>query len=333
MTLDVLEERLRELDVDAPDAGRVAAKVLARHSRKRSLRIPRSVTVPAAVALLVVIVAYFVPAADLAVAEKAPWGGEVVQWAGLVGAKDRITVVDETANSSGVRVTLQGAYADATRTVLLMHTDPAAMPDGFSTSLTDQFARSYRLGGASANALTGDMALHFEALAFPDAITGARITLHMSRLETTPGQIVNGTWEPSPRQVVTGTWELAAALGVDQARTLPAPAPADLGPAHFRFTSVTYTPATIDVEIEVTGVSSGELSRVIPNGLKGEFALVVEIIDPNGDQIGGSLGASGDQSTSRVQAEAYRESGPGRYLVRVSYYGYGSFDRTLNIPS
>ena len=311
MTIDRLEQRLKELDVETPDAGRITARVLARHGHVRRRRVPRFVTAPLALLLLVALVAYFVPAADLAVADRSPWSGDVLQWAGLVGASDRITSVNANATSSGYRLTLTGAYADSTRTVLLMHADPAIAVPGILPTLTDQFARTYHLRGGTSNTLTGDFVMEFEPLAWPASITGARITVHISQLESPSSSYVNGSWE------------LTAALGVDAARALPAPAPGDLGPAHVRFKSASYTPATIEVDIEVTGVSSEELSRIVPNGLKGQPALLVELLDPNGQVVGGGLGGG--------QLVAYRTGG-GRYVVRISYYGYGSFERVLTIP-
>lgn len=321
MTVDLLENRLRELDVQTPDAGRVSARVLARQVNRSRLAIPRLVTVPAALALIMVLVLYFAPAADLAIAEKTPWSGETLRWAGLVGARDRITVVNSSATSSGYTFTLQGAYADSARTVLLVHATPASVPEGSNTVLTDQFARSYRFHMSAVNTDTGDIVMQFEPLAWPDSITGARITLHISKV----GQ--------DPSTATSGSWELTAALGVDVARSLPAPAAGQLGPAHFRFTSVTYTPATIEVKGEITGASTFDLERIVPASGKGEPALQIVLLDPSGQIVNGAGSSSGDQSTTNFRLLAFRTSGAGAYTLRVSYHGYGSFDRTLNIPS
>ena len=239
-TVELLEQRLLELALESPDAARVSAKVLA-GPRRRRIHVPRVASGLVGVVLLITLIAYFVPAADTAVASRVPWTGEIMQWAGLVGASDRITYVNAAATSSGYRLELQGAYADSTRTVLLMHAEPA-IAVASDAVITDQFARTYRISGSSSNLLTGDIVMQFEPLAWPDPITGARITLHVSQLGT------------SSSDTVYGTWELTAALGVDVGKPLPLPAPADLGPAHFRFTSIVYTPATIEVDIEVTGV-------------------------------------------------------------------------------
>lgn len=323
MTNDLLEDRLRNLAIEVPDAGRVSARVLDRNSSLRRFHAPRLVTVPIALAALAVLVVYFAPAADLAVANRVPWSGEMLRWAGLVGARDRITVVNTSATSAGYRVTLEGAYADSTRTVLLIHTEPAAMPDGFTTIITDQFARTYRWEGGSFNLLTGDMSMQFESLAWPDSITGARITLHLA-----------GVQQPPSVQTTHGTWELTAALGVDQGQSLPVPASGDLGPVHFRFKSVVYTPATLAVDVEITGASQVELGRMIPGlGGKAGPALQIHILDPSGQIIDGSGDSSGDQRVSDYRFFGFRTGDGGKYVVRVSYYGYGSFDRVIDIPS
>lgn len=328
MTTDLLEDRLRSLAIEEPDAARVSERVLERNKLRAPRRPPRIATVPVALAVLVALVAYFLPAADLAVASRVPWSSETLQWAGLVGARDRITVVSSTATSAGYRVTLDGAYADSTRTVLLVHVEPVAMPDAFAT-ITDQFARTYRSQGGTFDSRTGDMSIQFGPLAWPDSLVGARITLHL------PGVHAVRSVDDTPAGEATpGSWELTAVVRVDEGRSLPAPPPADLGPAHFRFKSVLYTPASVEVDMEVTGVSQEDLDRMIPGlGGKAGPALEVDILDPGGQIITGTGSSSGDQTVSDYDFVGFRTGGAGKYVVRVSYYGHGSFERVLDIPS
>ena len=326
MTTDLLEERLRDLPVEAPDAGRVTARVLSRRGSRRPIRVPRVAAAIAAFLVVMASVVYFAPAADLAVAD-VPVAGDLLHDAGLVGARDRITYVGQSARSSGYTLTLVGVYADSTRTVLLLHADPP-LDVGFPTQLqlSDQFGRTYFWQGGVANLLNGDIALQFDHLAWPDEITGARLTLQVSS--------VRAASETGAGQAVSGSWTLTAAIRIDQARGLPLPAPADLGPAHFRFTAVTYTPATIAVEMEVTGVSPADLGRDIPGyGGKAGPALQTYVIDPDGQVINGSGEASSDWTGGyRVRFLGFRQSGAGRYTIRVSYYGEGEFERVITIP-
>jgi hypothetical protein len=325
VTAELLEERLLNLSVETPDAGRVAARVLSRASRRRARRLPRALAAGVATTVLVVLVAYFVPAADTAVAS-VPFAGDLLRDAGLVGAADRITSVGSEATSSGYRLKLVGAYADSTRTVLLLHADPPIdFGSPLAMQLTDQFDRSYFWQGGTANLKTGDSVLQFDALGWPDAITGARITLHLSSVHTAD--------QTGPGQPVAGSWTLPATVGVDQATPLPSPADADLGPAHFHFTSVSYTPATISIDIDVTGVTSAWLGRIIPDGGKGAPALTINLFDPSGKIINGS-GSSGNDTFGAVHMQflGFRLGRSGKYVLRVSYTGVGQFERVLTIP-
>jgi len=315
MTTDTLEERLRSLAIEVPDAGRVSARVLGRLSKRHASRVPRVTAAFVAAVVLIALVAYFVPAADTAIA-KVPFGGELLRDAGLVGAGDRITSVGSSATASGYRLTLVGAYADSSRTVLLMHADPAiANMDSF---ITDQFGRSYHFQNGATNSETGDLVAQFEGLAWPDAITGARITLHVMRLRTTGPD------------VVSGSWQLPATLGVDEGTRLPLPPGASLGPAHFSFTEVSYTPATVAIDMDISGVSFQELNRRTPDGLKGTPAFEMDLTDQNGDHINGAYESGGGQGPIHVHFVGYRLGGGGRYTFRVTYSGE-TFERQLNI--
>lgn len=327
MTVDLLEQRLRSMEVETPDAGRVTAKVLAGKPRRRAWRAPRLVTVPAALAVLVVLVAYFVPAADLAIADKSPWSAEILQHAGLVGAKERITFVGEASTSSGYTVELVGAYADASRTVLLIHSHPSLSLIEDPLQITDQFGRAYRFLNGFSNSQTGDAVLQFEPLAWPDQTTGARITLHMSEVGTAD----------APYTPTQGSWTLTAAVRVDEAVGLPKPAGATLGLAHFEFASVTYTPTSIVIDIDVTGIDMSDIHQVLPDGGKGTPIFDIQLRDPNGQNVDVAADLNGPDEVVRksggvhVHFVGYRtRSGAYTLVVR---YGTDQFERTLTIPS
>lgn len=323
MSTDLMEDRLRKLIVDTPDAGRISARVLGQTAEPRRRLMPRVAAAPVAFIALVVLVAYFVPAADTAIAGLQP-AGDLLRDAGLVGARDHITYVGATSTSSGYRLELVGVYADSSRTVFLLHSDPGVGPDPGSLRLTDQFGRSYMAANGAQHFDTGDSEFQFEALAWPDGITGARITLHVPVLEKF------GTTGPLP--LVQGNWELTAIVGVDQGASLPLPPPATLGPARFRFTSLRYSTATVGVDMEETGVSFEELGRTIPDGLKGFPAFSIEMFDPAGNNVSGSGESSSDPGGVHIRFLGFRIGGGGNYVLRLSYYGYGSFDRVIKIP-
>jgi len=337
MTLDVLEQRLADLTIDTPDPGRVTARVMSRAAIRRRRSVPRTVAVGGGTIALMLAVLYFVPAADVVLADT-PIAGELLRDAGLLGAGNRVTSVGAVSTSSGVRLQLIGAYADSTRTVLLVHAEPAVRPSGLgpTDTVTDQFGRSYFINRSMSNGLTGNIVFQAEPLAWPDAITGARITLHLTGLVP-----VTCTGSPSvdPKAVkcgegppIAGSWTLPATLGVDESTTLALPAPAQLGPATFRFTSVRSSSATIAIDIEVKGVTQEELSRRVPDGKKGKETFTIMVLGPNGEWANGNgPGAPPNEQGVHLHVYGYR-FGPGEYHIHATYVGYGEFDRVIRVP-
>ena len=177
MTTELLERRLEALTVEMPDPGRVTARVLGPRTLSHARRWPRVALSGVATVLLFAATIYFVPVADLAIA-KVPGAGELLREAGLVGASDRVRWVDAVSTSSGVQLRLVGAYADSTRTVLIMHAEPAISSLGIDPYITDQFGRTYHVESGSSNTLTGDVVMQFEGPSWPAEFTGSRITLH-----------------------------------------------------------------------------------------------------------------------------------------------------------
>ncbi|HEX2647683.1 MAG TPA: hypothetical protein VHO95_10675, partial [Candidatus Dormibacteraeota bacterium] len=271
------------------------------------------------------LVAYFVPAADLSLANT-PVAGDLLREAGLVGAPERVTFIGAVSTSSGYRLELVAAYADSSRTVLLMRSSPASVAADQVLQITDQFGRSYQLQYGYTNTETGDMIFQFEPLNWPDPTTGARITLHISNL--------GSAGDPQTR--IQGSWTLSAVLRVDQPTHLPLPGAGTLGPAQFQFTSVTYTPASIVVDIDISGVNMSDVHAVLPDGGKGTPILGIELFDPKGQTVGGSYDLYGPGTLTRnatgvhVHFIGYR-TGPGAYRLHVRY-GHDEFDRTLTIP-
>ena len=327
MTTGLLEQRLHDLAVPTPDATRVSGRVLGTRPSPHQRRALRIAAAPVAVIVMVALVAYFVPAADTALAD-VPFAGDLLRSAGLVGARDRITSVGSSATSSGYMLTLVGAYADSTRTVLLVRSNPPSLP-AFPEHvwLTDQFGHSYQPSGGVTNMLSGDETMEFGPLAWPDALTGARITLHINSLEAIG---------PSPdfRSLgeVRGEWNLPATIGVDEASSLPLPAAATTGSIHYRFTSVRYTPATIVLDMIVTGTTAQEMNARIPDGKKGTPVFTMTVQEPNGEVTETWLMGRQEQQEVRVHYLFYRSGGPGEYVLSFNYVGKGGFQRVLSIP-
>lgn len=322
MSIDLLEHRLENLTVETPDAGRVTARVLSRVAERRRRRWPRVAALGVANLALLLLVGYFIPAADTALAS-VPFAGDVLRQAGLVGAADRITSINAVSTSSGYRVELLAAYADAARTVLVMRANPGVSPAFNHMQLTDQFGRSYQFQNGFSDSRNGDLVLQFEPLAWPDQITGARITFHMSRV---------GSGDPAAPVPVDGSWTFVAVLGVDEGTALPLPDSANLGVAHFQFTSVRYTPASVVIDVEITGISMADLGRVIPDRGKGTPAFAYYLIDPNGDIVSGASSFNEDLRGGHLHFVGFRSGHAGDYTLRVSYVGAGQFERVLHVP-
>lgn len=340
MTPDVLEQRLASLTMNVPDAGRITARVLSTAAMPRRRHFARAAALAVATLALMLVVLYFVPRADAVLADT-PVAGNLLRDAGLAGAGDRVTAVGAVATSSGYRLELVGAYADSTRTVLILHAEPGIWLGGPGPELKDQFGRSYRWGSVIADARTGEVVMTFEALAWPDAITGARITLHWAAIQpvvcATPAGDTSGLPVCTPGPPVAGSWTLPAIIGVDEGTVLTLPAPARLGSANFRFTSVVSTPATIGVDIEVTGISYADLLKIIPDGRKGIPAFSVDLIAPDGSMNmagGGGTDFSEDLTGVHLHFTWPRSaSSAGDYRLQIAYLGRGEFDRVLHIPS
>src|SRR4029077_3496518 len=107
MTIDTLEQRLRELTFETPDPGRISARVLSQSRKPRHVRWPRGLAIGVATVLVAAGILYFVPAAGAAWAD-APIAGPLLRDAGLVGASNRVTSVGANATSSGYRLELVG---------------------------------------------------------------------------------------------------------------------------------------------------------------------------------------------------------------------------------
>lgn len=332
MALETLEQRLTDLALDTPDAGHVTARVLSLAQKPPRRQLRRAIALGVATVVIAAGVLYFVPAADAALAD-APIAGNLLRDAGLTGAGTQVTSVGSVASSSGVRLQLIGAYADSTRTVLLLRANPAVdlfeVPD-YNVQLTDQFGRSYHVQSGQTDSRNGQVIVQFEALAWPDALTGARIAFKVTALQPICAASAFCT-DPVPGgPVVTGSWVLPATLGVDEGTALPLPASARLGAAQLKFTSVRSSTATVGIDIQVTGVTFGDLAQMVPDGGKLAPVFTIDLFSPTGDLANASSSMNEGLQGPTIQFLGYR-SGPGEYRLHISYRG-SSVDRIVTVP-
>jgi len=324
---DPLAARLEALDIPLPVT--LIPHVLSEATRRPARRPARwALAIPGVALVLLVMVtagSYFLPAFGQGLAD-APFvgvaAGPFLRNAGLATVSGRVTTLDDSATSSGYRIRLLGGYADSARTVLLLHVDP---PGGLvfrENVLTDQFGRSYRMRRGYANTETGEQALTFEPLGWPDSRVGARLTVQISGLEL-----------PSKDRTVAGPWKLHGTLAVDKARDLPVPPPARLGDLGFKFDSVRVIPGALQIKITVTGAAGVDLGRRIPDGLKGRPAFRMLLVGPDGADVHGPQQLEMGQADSRTQVSAlWLRKAHGRYLLTVGYEGLGEFERPIDVP-
>ncbi len=326
MSLDPLEQRLTQLELETPDPGRISARALTTRRKARRAKLIRVPAVGLGVIALAVAVLYFVPA-TAAVLAGTPIGGDLLREAGLAGAAGRVTAVGAMADSSGFRLTLVGAYADSTRTVLLMRSSPAITPDAQAV-LTDQFGRTDPMQSGYADARTGDLILQFDPLGWPNSVIGARLTLHISQVKSFYYDASASDWKVGPP--VAGDWTTRATLGVDEGASLVAPSAGQVGGAECTFGAARSSDATIVVDIYMHGVTPAQLDTRIPDGGKGRAVFDVSLVDPNGDQSPDGYRLSPSSDGTIVQLIAFR-SIAGNYQLRVTYQG-GELDRVLRVP-
>src|ERR1700687_1613988 len=210
---DPLAQRLRRLDVAAPDASRIAAAALAAHRsgarRGRGRLVIALAMVPLVMLIVTGIAAYFAPAFSQALADAPiPRGGAgpVLRQFGLASIENRVSSFGDRSDSGGLTVELVGGYADPSRTVLFLRATPAARVVALlsgDSRLRDQLRREYRVAGGVANSETGDVALTFIPIEWPASRLGARVTLTLERLvDRTAAQPI----------AIAGSWELHATL-------------------------------------------------------------------------------------------------------------------------
>ena len=333
---DPLAQRLRQLDVAAPDASRVAAAALAAHrsaARPGRRRLVIAIAmVPLVMLIVTAIAAYFAPAFSQALADAPIAGrvaGPVLRQFGLASVEDRVSSFGDRSTSSGYTIELIAGYADSSRTVLFLRATPAArVVPVFRgvAALHDQFGREYRWTGAFANSETGDAAITFVPIEGPASRLGARLTLTLSQLE-----------DPNAGQpvTITSTWELHGTLLPDEGRDLAAPERGALGSATFTFTKARALPAALLVEALITGATMSELYERIPDGLKGRPVFTVRLIDPTGREhpflSGGGGGGSGATNQLALQW-LWEITGSGRYELVLSWEGRGTLTRALVVP-
>ena len=312
---DVLMRRLAALQVVGPDPHRMTLLALAGARRNRPLRRARFLlAIPVTVALLL-LTGYYVPALGDALADT-PGVRPVLGLVGLSDLAQRVTGLDASATSSGVTLRLTGGFADAAGSILLLEHQPGGQLDLTRTSLSDQFGRTYLARYVATDLEQGRSIMVFEPLGGPATITGARLTLVITRVE-----VGASASELTPRE---GQWTLTGVLAVGQAREVDRPIPATINGVRFEFVHVRALPSGLQVVMRVSGIEPSALNDRLPDGLKGRRRLQLAIIDASGKtqtpwslQIGSTGGA--DEVTA-----VWISPPPGQLQLRIELVDQGT---------
>ncbi|HEV2414964.1 MAG TPA: DUF4179 domain-containing protein [Candidatus Dormibacteraeota bacterium] len=256
---DDLELRLRNLPRSAvlSHADKSAIDRLEPRSRKSHRRVQLTAAGAAvliAVLLANVVVAYFAPRYERALADSGV-GSISQKFLAAVGLNDGdVTAVSDSATSSGHTVKLVAGYADGLRTNFFLTIDGKGLtgnPKDYGrnptdlgvggVTLTDQFGRAYQGSG-----VWGPTEIQFEALLWPASELGSRMTLHVSSLTNYRAT------------TISGDWTLHAALISESAHKIPLPAAVHTSRADYVFTGITASETEMILRWTVSGPAADE---------------------------------------------------------------------------
>ena len=331
---NALDDRLSQLDIALPPTLIPRVLTAAQHPRPRRTRRPLGLTLALAALLLVAAFAgslYAAPRFADALADAPVIGGPtaaLLRSMGLGPLANGFTPVNDVAVSSGYRVQLTAAYADATQTILLLHSTPNA--DVFANfpqpSLTDQFGRQVQYRGGAYDSRNGAEIMEFEPLPWPDGFLGARLTLSMKALQP----------DAASQTLVRGSWTLHATVALEPSVNVrPLPSDGTIGTTSFHFTSIVRSGPSLEVDLTVRGPLASHLTdsagAEIPGVSKPHPVFSIDLFEPSGSPV---QGLGGDASSGLGSEEVHSRwliPGPGRYHLVVIYEGVGHFVREINV--
>jgi hypothetical protein len=256
------------------------------------------------------------------------FGDVILRFAGLApNDAGRIQLVVGSATSSGQTVQVVGAYADATRTVVFVHTSAAGPV--WATLTTDW---GQQLSGPSqAWERSGEGALAFGPIANPRP-EGDRVTLKVLSLQVRGGPLApNGN-------TVRGEWEIRFSVKASVDSVVPTPTSGKLGRLDVVFKIAGGSGDSVYVSFETLGATSDELQPAYCTayGWCSDGRLRIQMFDPTGTELkilqsAGGLAHLPDKvappevwarEAMHVRFDTYwTASGPGTYRLVLSYEG------------
>jgi hypothetical protein len=275
--------------------GRRATALVAAFQRR-----PLRATAALAATLLLVVIlnlgaAYLAPTFALALANAPILGSvarPVLDFSGL--DPNQVIALDESAISSGHTIRLIGAFADSERTVLIIEIDgqhpvpnkkqSCCLPYAY---LTDQFGHTYSWE-PSVDALT----LTFDPLVAPASQVGARLTLHVTALQTF--QQADNVVPP----LIYGDWKLHLTLFQHAKALVRLPSPGSANGVIYRFTSIRLSGLQLAVDFTMTGPPVDQVEHQLGNQYEAQDQLFVDryatarLVDTAGNSAAFACGVS-----------------------------------------
>jgi hypothetical protein len=328
---DPLATRLRSLTF--PESATLAPRVIRLHRQGRRVGPPARSSPgwrlgAVALALLAALVTFVTALADV------PRAGQVatplLRMAGLEPLAGRISPQQDSATSAGHTISLVGAYADNTRTMVFLHLDANLMPVLVAgpEALTDQAGRPATTRSQGGLAQYGqdqgaDTVLSFGPLAHPEP-AGNHLVLHIKTMAMVS--------RPGQRDVITGDWTLRFSVKADAGAALPTPAPGKLGNV-----DVSLTMSAVQNRVHYVVTVSGpvaDLHDLARAAMQGQ--LRVRLVDRAGRTVADS-GPSGGVSYRRGSDRGdgfyqgdLQAPGPGSYRIVIEWR-HTSFDRPVTL--
>jgi hypothetical protein len=252
----------------------------------------------------------------------------ILQFVGLApNDAGRIQSVLGSATSSGQTVQVVGAYGDATRTVVFVHTTPGGPV--WATLTTDS---GQKLSGPSQVwERDGNGALAFGPIASPNP-EGEGVTLKVMSVTVVGPLGPNG-------QTVKGEWAIHFSVKVTENSAVPTPTSGKLGDLEVTFKAAGGSGDSVFVSFETVGATLDQLQPAYCTayGWCSTGKLRIQMFDPSGKELralqnsGGFAHLPDKAAPPEVWAREARNvrfdtywigSGPGTYRIVLSYEGH-----------
>jgi hypothetical protein len=276
--------------------------------------------------LLIAAVLASLVAGSAAIAASTPASDVVLRFVGLA-PKDsgHIQNVVGSATSSGQTVQVLGAYGDATRTVVFVHT--TAGGPVWATLTTDSGQNVS--GPSQVWEQDGAGALAFGPIANPNP-AGEGVTLHVMALT------VNGSPLAVNGHDLKGDWKIHFSVKVRTDSVTPTPATGKLGDLAVTFRTAGGSGNSVFVSFETAGATSDEMKPFYCTayGWCSTGKLHIQMFDPTGKELkvlqgGGTSTINKTDPPDVIAAKArvvdfttyWAGSGPGTYRMVLTYHG------------